>query len=140
MYVDYSKVHKGGKGLFARVTIRKGDVVCWYSGRVVTAKELESMPRNRWVADVELENGETGGLDSSDLNNFSGRWANHSKANFNAKMLQAAEGIDYDSESGLHYVVLVATKDISVDDEIFTDYSEKYFVLPNGKIDPIYNS
>jgi len=138
VYVDYSKADGGGKGLYARVQIKTGEVVCRYSGKLLSAKEVSNLPRNKWIAGVELDNGERGGLDSNDPHTFSGRWANHS-LHYNAQMLQKEEGIAYDMQSGLHYVELKATRDIAKGEEIFTDYGEKYFTISkNGLIDPVY--
>ena len=138
VYVDNSKADGGGKGLFARVKIKTGEVVCRYSGKLLSAKEATNLPANKWIADVELENGKVGGIDSSDAHNFSGRWANHS-LQYNAIMVQDEEGIAYDMQSGLHYVELEATRDIAKGEEIFTDYGKAYFTISkNGEIDPVY--
>ena len=90
-----SNVH--GFGLFAKVKLAKGDLLCRYTGTLVRNCDVND---NVWVADVEGG----WGIDSSSPDNESGRWCNHSVTP-NAKMYIPNSGT-YDSIRKYYYMCI----------------------------------
>ena len=116
-----SGVH--GIGLFARKQLGVKDIICLYSGDLVS-KPTESA----FIAEVSA--GErTMYIDSRDTQNFSGRWINHS-IEPNARLIQSWEGmLQY---KGKHAILVECIRNIERGDEIFIDYGIEYFI--NGGV------
>lgn len=106
------KVKKGlaELGLFADEQIKKGDLIIEYVGDVLTDKEIENFPENKYVFSVE----KNFNIDGSSKKNIA-RYANHS--------------CDPNAESEIKNkrVFLRAIKNISKGEEITFDYGEEYF-------------
>lgn len=100
--------HKG-KGLFARVPIKKDEFIIEYTGKHLPTEVADTLG-TRYLFD--LENGTT--IDGSPMSNTA-RWINHScDPNCEA----------YNEED---HIMIYACKDIAPGEELTFDYDQDYF-------------
>jgi len=123
-----SKSEAHGIGLFARKTLKVKDIICLYSGNLVP-ENTGSM----YIAEVSVPEGKIF-IDGQDVENFSGRWINHS-IRPNAQLVHPIGGI---LQYKKRFAIFVeCTKDIYNGQEIFIDYGIEYF-LEGGVLDATY--
>ena len=120
-----SKVH--GIGLFARKRIKKGDIICLYSGKLVSENTKSDFVANVIVSKRKMF------IDGRDVDNFSGRWINH-RLNPNARLTQPWEGNGILRYRGKHAIIVECIAEIQRDEEIFIDYGIEYF-MKDGVLD-----
>ena len=112
-----------GIGLFATKRIKKKDIICLYSGDIVSEMHAETTKSNYLV---EIGVGKrTLFIDGQNTKNFSGRWINH-HFQPNARLVQPAGGIFWISSTRCA-IIVECIQEIQNDGEIFIDYGEKYF-------------
>lgn len=117
-----SAVH--GIGLFATKCFKKKDIICLYSGDIVSKSYAETT-QSKYLVEISVEKG-TLVIDGQDVNNFSGRWINH-RFRPNARLVQPAGGIL--KVSPTRYAIIVeCIAEIQKGDEIFVNYGWKYFI------------
>ena len=103
-----------GKGLFARVPIKKGDFVIEYTGIPLPTEIADDHP-GRYLFEVD----EKITLDG-DTEENTAKYINHScDPNVEAE-------IDEDEE-GKNHVNIYAVKDIGIGEELYIDYGDEYF-------------
>ena len=127
MVARESDVH--GIGLFARKRIWIGDIICLYSGNLVS-EATESV----FIANV-IASKRKMFIDGRDAENFSGRWMNHS-VDPNARLIQPWEGKGILQYKGKHAIIVECIKEIQKDEEIFIHYGIEYFIK-DGVLDYI---
>lgn len=117
VYVKKSAVH--GFGLFARKNLRVKDIICLYSGNIVS-----ETTKSQYIAELKDKDGNIL-IDGQHVKNFSGRWLNHS-ARPNARLVKPIGGIlHYKSK---HAIMVECIRDIGEGDEIFINYGIQYFI------------
>ena len=122
--VSSSDIDRGGWGLFARVNIDIGTVICKYSGELV---KLVGDSNGDWVAGVVEEDGsEVNGIDSEDPLNCAGRWMNHS-IDPNAKLYVPLLGTYCPCIFRETLFVCLLDKNIREGEEITICYGENYW-------------
>ena len=129
VYVAPSKICTG-YGLFAKVNIPSTSVACWYSGKQVMHRL--SPDSNTWIANVCS----VWGIDSEDITNFSGRWANHSLRN-NARIALPDAGVLYCDRTKRHYIYIYTTRAITRGEEITVNYGKEFWT-DDGGVSPYY--
>ena len=119
-FVWKSSVH--GFGLFSRKHLRPGDIICLYSGTVGS-----SQTENAFTCKVDgAEHGSTFMIDSSDHDNYSGRWINHSCVP-NARLVVPIGGVIRNDKSKRYAIIVECVNEIHQCEEIFIDYGWEYF-------------
>jgi len=127
--VDESKVH--GQGLFATRHIKKGEVVCPYSG--VCSNYCNPVNDSRFILRVKWQHPFTGEeqiwfLDSREINNAAGRWANdprNSGRSANARYTDFPL-LKHPLAQNRYYVNIRATRNIKIGEEILIAYGNQY--------------
>lgn len=124
VFVWSSTVH--GYGLFARKPMKRSDLICLYSG--ISRKKGES------TGDFTCSTN-TCDIDSGDVNNYSGRWMNHS-CTPNARLVVPIGGLltCHNKRVG---IIVECLQPIYQCEEIFIDYGLTYF-LQKKEVDPNY--
>jgi uncharacterized protein len=129
LFVRRSNIPQGGKGLFTKKNIRKGERIVEYKGKMVTWKEVNHRNgRNGYIYYINRNNV----LDAYTYKKSLGRYAN------DARGIGRVKGITnnsiYNSE-GLK-VYIEAIKDIPAGSEIFVGYGKEYWdaIRHNSKI------
>ena len=120
-----SRVH--GIGLFARKRIHIGDIICLYSGTLVSAVKKSDFLAKVIVSKREMF------IDGGDVDNFSGRWINH-MCNPNARLIQPWEGNGILRYKEKYAIIVVCIKNIQKGEEIFINYGIEYF-MKDGVLD-----
>ena len=129
-FVWKSLVH--GFGLFSRKHLQPGDIVCLYSGTVGS-----SQMENAFTCKVDgEERGSTLMIDSSDHDNYSGRWINHSCVP-NARLVVPIGGVIRNDKIKRYAIIVECVKEIHPCEEIFIDYGWEYFTQDKC-LDPDY--
>jgi SET domain-containing protein len=100
-----SCVRKGGFGLFARESLKKGEILCVWGGEIVTEEQLENIPPERAKHGLQVEESiYLLPLQEGDP----GDYVNHS----------------CDPNAGLiGQICMVAMRDINADEEVCFDYA-----------------
>ena len=130
--VKDSTIHGAGYGLFTTRKIRKGELICRYSGDILDSVYGRD---TTWTAEV-AEYDSNGGaqncvkyIDSTDICNFSGRWMNHSYEP-NARLVIPRDGKTlYDHKRGRWYIFVECERDIDKGKEIFINYGRDYYTF-----------
>src|SRR5450631_991645 len=129
LFVRSSNIPKGGRGLFTKKNIRKGERIVEYKGKMVSWKEVDHRNgRNAYIYYINRNNV----LDAYTYKKALGRYAN------DARGIGRVKGITnnsaYNSE-GLR-VYIEAIKDIPAGSEIFVAYGKEYWdaIRHNSKI------
>ena len=118
-----------GLGLFARRPIDKKRLICRYAGDLVEVSRQEE----EYVADCGIPGW---GIDASHCVE-AGKFANHRLVP-NARLVIPDAGI-YDKYRSRYYLYVETLETILPGEEIFVDYSIKYFTDDKtGKVDRIY--
>ena len=117
-----------GIGLFAGKRLQKEDIICLYSGNVVS-----ETTESKYVVKVSDQNGSIL-IDGHDVDNFSGKWINHSLRP-NARLVKPIGGILRYKERRV--IIVESLKEIQKGEEIFIDYGEEYF-MKGGVLDSTY--
>ena len=120
MFVWSSTVH--GYGLFARKSLQPSDIICLYSG--VSRKKGEST--GDFIVSTEICD-----IDGEDVNNYSGRWMNHSYTP-NARLVRPIIGGLLTCPNKRVGIIVECLRPISQCEEIFIDYGVTYFF--RGKV------
>ena len=116
-------------GLFARKNLKVKDIICLYSGNVVPENT-----EGKYIAEVSTEEGKIF-IDGQNIENFSGRWINHS-IRPNARLVQPVGGIlQYKGRSA---IFVECKKPIYSGQEIFVNYGMQYF-YKDGMLDKTYD-
>lgn len=124
-----SKSWAQGTGLFARKNLEEKDIICLYSGNVVSENT-----EGEHIVEVSTTEGKMF-IDGQDINNFSGRWINHS-IRPNARLVQPIGGIlQY---RGRSVIFVECMKPIYSGQEIFINYGLEYF-KKGGVLDKTYD-
>ena len=132
--VGMSLIDGAGYGLFARVSIKEGQVVCIYTGECRKGKIGHA--GNRWVLGCEWYNPESNEvehwyLDSYDDYNAAGRFANDARNTIytNNCVYDARCSSNPHHTVGKYYVNIVATRDICKGDELLMSYGSEYWEM-----------
>lgn len=128
VFVWRSNIH--GHGLFAREKMEPGDIVCLYSGDFRKTKRTTT---GDFVCRIDQ-----GFIDGSDLNNFSGRWMNHSCSPNARLVVPLGEKLLVCPPKGRVAILVECVKTIYPSEEICIDYGMEYFVRKNGCLDLNY--
>ena len=127
VFASQSRAH--GIGLFTRKNLKVKDIICLYSGKVVSENT-----EGKYIVEVSTTEGKMF-IDGQDINNFSGRWINHS-IRPNARLVQPVGGIlQYNGRS---VIFVECMKPIYSGQEIFINYGLKYF-MKGGVLDKTYD-
>jgi len=118
LYVAKSTLQDAGKGLFTKKIIKKGSLICYFTGELINeaqATKKSDGERGRYF--IQLSSGKI--LDTYHSRSLA-RWANdaRNKAKNNGKI--------YSTENGAGAYIW-STKDIAHGDEIFVDYGVQYW-------------
>ena len=122
MSARQSQVH--GIGLFATKRFKKKDIICLYSGDVVSKSYVETT-QSKYLVEINVGKGILV-IDGQDVNNFSGRWINH-RFRPNARLVEPAGGILKISPTRYAIIVECLTE-IKEDEEVFINYGWQYFI------------
>ena len=128
VFVWTSNIH--GHGLFAREKMEPRDIVCLYSGDFHKTKRTTT---GDFVCRIDQ-----GFIDGSDLNNFSGRWMNHSCSPNARLVVPLGEKLLVCPPKGRVAILVECVKTIYPSEEICIDYGMEYFVSKNGCLDLNY--
>jgi uncharacterized protein len=118
LYIDKSTLPGAGKGLFTKKTIKKDEIICYFSGELIDEEEAEIRDvgiRGHYF--VQLASGKI--LDTYHASSF-GKWVN------DAKDKRKNNGKIYTTLSGKR-AYISATKTIQPGSEIFVDYGKQYW-------------
>ena len=130
VFVWTSKIH--GFGLFARRKMKPLDIVCLYSGDL---RQKKWTTTGDFVCEIDQ-----GFIDSEDVNNFSGRWMNHSCSPNARLVVPLGQKLLKCLQKGRVAILVECVKTIHPFDEICIDYGMKYFVSKTGSVDYNYFS
>jgi uncharacterized protein len=129
LFVRQSNIPKGGKGLFTKKKIRKGERIVEYKGKLVTWKDVNHRNgRNGYIYYINRNHV----LDAYTYKKALARYANDARGIGRVKGL--INNSAYSSE-GLK-VYIEAIKDIPAGSEIFVAYGKEYWdaIRHNRKI------
>ncbi len=123
LYIDKSTLTDAGKGLFTNKLIKKGEIICYFTGELINEAEAERRDvgvRGRYF--VQLPSGKI--LDTYHSDSFA-RYVNdaRNKRKNNSKIFSSASGTR---------AYISATKNIQPGSEIFVDYGAQYWKAVNG--------
>ena len=120
VFVWKSSVH--GYGLFALKQLQQHDIICLYSGEIGS-----SQTDNAFTCKVRGGSPDEDDIliDSSDHDNYSGRWLNHSRVP-NARLVVPFKGIIRCLKTNKHSIIVECIKEIQQHEEIFIDYGKEY--------------
>ena len=130
-FVWKSPVH--GFGLFSRKRLQPGDIICLYSG---TVGSLQTDNAFTCKVDGE-ERGSILMIDSSDQDNYCGRWINHSCVP-NARLVVPIDGVIRNDEIKRCAIIVECVKEIHQCEEIFIDYGWEYFTTKDKCLNTDY--
>lgn len=129
LYVDTSTIPNSGYGLFTKVDFKEGEIICYFTGEMITFKQMEdiekSSPISRCSYFIDTENKNT---DKRILDVFN--------SNCMARFANDADGSDNDqfinnSLIGINNnktrVYIYADRDIKAGEEILVSYGEDYW-------------
>jgi len=129
--VKKSKINKAGKGLFAKVNIKRGDHICMYFGVLVYKDQVHN---GYYESDYLLEQvGHDYIIDAADPKSCLGRYANDS---LSMKKSNTDFGYYKDPYGGY----LKATKAIKKGEEIYISYGKDYWEDAKDKGSKSYTS
>lgn len=123
VFVSKSPVH--GYGLFACKDLQPNDIICFYSGKRVSAQKDSAFVCK--VNGDEEHGGTDSFIDGSNHANFSGRWINHSYIP-NARLIVPIGGVLRCHENRRDVIIVECVKEIKKGEEIFINYGWKYFM------------
>ncbi len=129
MFVWRSNVH--GYGLFARKNMTPGDIICLYSGSRRKADQVTG----DFVCDIHGDPSQK--IDGRDLDNYSGRWINHSITP-NARLCNPLDNRLLRCHKRRVAIIVECVKPIIRCEEIFIDYGKHYFTREDGTLDMNY--
>jgi|ERR1035437_1776920 SET domain-containing protein len=127
LYLGKSTIPNAGKGLFTKKSIKKGETISEFLGRLITDEQCdiindESVETGAADYFITLSSGEI--LDTYGFDCFA-MFANDAEGYQKTKEFSNNSEIE-ESEDG-RTITLVATKDISEGSEIFADYGKEYW-------------
>jgi uncharacterized protein len=129
--IKTSQLPNAGKGLFALVEFKRGDIVCEYEGEIVTWAECERrskeghegyaffMTKNRCV-------------DAYFTPWAFGRYANDARGVGRVEGLRNNAQYEIKRRDGVQKVFIVATRTIHPDQEVFVHYGDDYWRYLDG--------
>ena len=132
VFVWTSSVH--GFGVFALKHLKPKDIICLFTGKVKSSQQTD----NDYTCKVD--GGNNGGddlfIDSSNQDNYSGRYINHSCVP-NARLVVPVNGVLRCKKTNKRGVIVECVREIQQHEEIFIDYGKEYF-LQNTHLDVSY--
>ena len=129
LYLSKSTLPNAGKGLFTKVSIKKGEKIVEYKGRIITWKlheKLSELDKGGYAFYVNKNYV----IDAYDTPQYLARYAN------DARGLSRLEGVRNNSvyEEKKKIVHIVATRNIPAGAEIFCSYGDEYWDAIKDKI------
>lgn len=121
LYIKKSQIDQSGNGLFTAIPIYKNEVISIFKGKVLTDMEAEYRAvRGKDAYFIQLPDGTI--MDSMTVKCFA-KYANDAKG-FMKTILKNNSKISLDEDGN---VCVVATKKITVGEEIFCGYGKGYW-------------
>ena len=127
-----SNIQGAGYGLFAKVDIKEGELVCIYTGECT--KVSIGRGGNKWMLACSWYNAETDAveqwyIDSFDQYNAAGRWINDARNTEYSNNCTWERNCSNEPHItvGKYYVNIVATRDIKKGEELLMSYGANYW-------------
>ena len=111
--------------------MQPGDIICLYSGYLRKTNEVTG----NFVCDVHRDPSRK--IDGQDLDNYSGRWMNHSITP-NARLCNPLDDRLFKCHTQRVAIIVECVKPIIRCEEIFIDYGKQYFIQEDGTFDMNY--
>ena len=111
--------------------MQPGNIICLYSGFLRKANEVTG----NFVCDVHGDPSQK--IDGRDLDNYSGRWINHSITP-NARLCNPLGDRLFKCHAQRVAIIVECVKPIIRCEEIFVDYGKHYFMREDGTFDMDY--
>jgi uncharacterized protein len=129
LYLAKSTLPGAGKGLFTKVSIRKGEKIVEYKGKIITWKQHEKLSDEGKGGYAFFVNNNYV-IDAYHTPQYLARYAN------DARGLSRVEGIRNNSvyEEKKKIVHIVATRNIPAGSEIFCSYGDEYWDAIKDKL------
>ena len=120
--INTSQIPNAGKGLFALVEFKRGDIVCEYEGEIVTWAECEK----------RSQEGHEGYADAYFTPWAFGRYANDARGVGRVEGLKNNAQYEIKRRDGVQKVFIVATRTIQPGQEVFVHYGDDYWRYLDG--------
>ena len=131
---EYASVKIGqstiaGQGLFARKDLPDGEFICQYWGELVKTAVANS---DNYKSDYLFQLNDRWSIDGKDPNSCYARYINDPirRNKYNAAFVLASER-EYQSGRGIPGLIVIATRLIRADEEIFASYGNDYWASEN---------
>ena len=126
VFASKSRIPKSGNGLFAKIFIEKGGLICTYGGKLIDNAEAKYLNPTYTAA---VENGKGSKLIGDNIDGDMGHYANAVHPNSDS-IIQNAR-FRFTSKKYLDNLRgrfdVIALKDINIDEEIIVKYGDGYW-------------